>query len=90
MEHARDEQGCDEKVAFEILGKGCGCHLETVMPGDEENPLEGVPLELYKCTDISRYPTNGLHCKSAKLVDVELTSALCEAKIIGDAEWTRY
>lgn len=56
---------------------------------DEESPVEAALCELYECGDILRIPTNRLCCKSTKLVDVELTSALSEAKIIVDAEWVR-
>ena len=51
--------------------------------------LEAALGELHKCVDILRTPINRLSRKSAKLVDVELTPALCEAKIILDAECAR-
>ena len=58
--------------------------------GDNESPAENTLRELYKRMDISRSPTNGLRRKSTKLVDIELTSMLCKAKIIVEAEWKRY
>jgi len=59
------------------------------MHGDKESPVEAALSELHKCVNILRTPTNRLRRKSTKLVDVELTSALCEAKIIVDAECAR-
>jgi hypothetical protein len=59
------------------------------MHGDKESPIEAALGELHKFVDILRPPTNRLRRKSTKLVDVELTSALCKAKIIVDAEWAR-
>ena len=64
-------------------------HLEAVMHGDQESPVEATLGELHERVDISRSPTNRLRRKSAELVDVEFTSALCEAKIIVDAECAR-
>ena len=66
--------------------RDAGYHLEAVMHGDKESPVEAALGKLHKCVDILRTPTNRLRRKSTKLVDVELTSALCEAKIIVDAE----
>jgi len=64
------------------------------MHSDKESPVEAALCELHKGVDILRSPTNRLRRKSTKLVDVELTSALCVAKIIVDAEygrlWIRY
>ena len=59
------------------------------MHGDKESPVEAALGELHKCVDILRTPANRLRRKSTKLVDIELTSALCEAKIIIDAECAR-
>ena len=59
------------------------------MHGDKESSVEAALGELHKCIDILRTPTNRLRRKSTKLIDVELTSALCEAKIIVDAERAR-
>ena len=59
------------------------------MRGDKESPVEAALSELHKCVDVLRTPTNRLRRKSTKLVDVELTSALCEAKIIVGAECAR-
>ncbi len=79
-------EGSVRNVGYEMWG----FHLEAVMHGKKESQVEGVLLEPYKCTDISRYTANKLRHESTKLVDVELTSKLCEAKIISDVEWTRY
>ena len=56
------------------------------MHGDKECPVEAALGKLHKCVDILRTLTNRLRRKSTKLVDVEFASALCEAKIIVDAE----
>lgn len=63
-----------------------GYQLEAVTHGDKESPVEATFGELHKCGDILRTPTNRLGCKSTQLVDVELTSALREAKVIVDAK----
>ena len=59
------------------------------MHGDKESPVEAALGELHKCIDILQSPTNRLRRKSTKLVDVELTPALCEAKVIVDTECAR-
>jgi hypothetical protein len=64
-------------------------HLEAAMHGDKKSPVEAALSELHKCIDILRTPTNRQRRKSTKLVDVELTSALCKVKIIVDAECAR-
>ena len=64
-------------------------HLEAVVHGDNERPVETSLCEFHECVDISRTLANRLCRKLTKLVDVELTSALCEAKIIVDAESVR-
>jgi hypothetical protein len=69
--------------------RDAGYHLEAVMHGDKESPVEAALGELHKCVNILRTSTNRLRRKSTKLVDVELTSALCKAKIIVDAECAR-
>lgn len=69
--------------------RDAGYHLEAVMHGNKESPVEAALDELYECVDILRTPTNRLRRKSTKLVDVELTSAFCKAKIIVDAECAR-
>ena len=66
-----------------------GYHLEAAVHGDKESPVEAALGELHKCIDLLRTPTNRLRCKSTELIDVELTSALCKAKIIVDAECAR-
>jgi hypothetical protein len=66
--------------------RDAGYHLEAAMHGDKERPVEATLGELHKCVDILITPTNRLRRKSTKLV---LTSALCEAKIIVDAEYAR-
>ena len=63
--------------------------LKAAMHGDKENPVEAALGALHKCVDILRTPTDRLCHKSTKLVDVERTSALCEAKIIVDTECAR-
>ena len=69
--------------------RDAGYHLEAVVHGDKKSPIEAALGELHKCVDILRTPTNRLRRKPAKFVDVELTSALCEAKIIVDTECVR-
>ena len=69
--------------------RDAGYHLEAAMHGDKESPVEAALGELHKCVDILRTPTHRLRRKSTKLVDVELTSALREAKVIVDAECAR-
>ena len=64
-------------------------HLEAVMHGNKESPVEAALGKLHKCGNILGAPTNKLRRKSTKLVDIELTSALCVAKIIVDAECAR-
>lgn len=68
--------------------RDAGYHLKAVMHGDKESlsAVEAALGELHKCVDILRTPTNRLRRKSTKLVDVELTPALCMTKIIIDAE----
>ena len=69
--------------------RDAGYHLESVMHGDKESPVEAALGELHKCIDILQSPTNRLRRKSTELVDVELTSALCKAKVIVDTECAR-
>ena len=69
--------------------RDAGYHLEAVMHGDKESPVVAALGELHKYVDILRTPTNRPRRKSTKLVDVELMSALCEAKIVVDAECAR-
>ena len=59
------------------------------MHGDKKSPVEAALGELHKCIDILRIPTNRLRRKSTRLVDVELMSTLCKAKIVVDAECAR-
>jgi hypothetical protein len=66
-----------------------GYHFKAAMHGDKESTVKTALGELHKCIDILRIPTNRLRCKSTKLDDVELTSALCETKIIVDTECAR-
>ena len=66
--------------------RDAGYHLEAAMHGDKESSVEAALGELHNCVDVLRSPTNRLRRESTKLVDVELTSALCEAKIVIDAE----
>jgi Ni,Fe-hydrogenase III large subunit len=93
----RQPRGTEETHCGDFTGDGvelgdrdgvrdASYHLEAAMHGDKESPVEAALGELYECVDILRTPTNRLRCKSTKLVDVELTSALCKAKIIVDAE----
>jgi hypothetical protein len=64
-------------------------HLEAAMHGDKESPVEAALGKLHKCVDTLRTLTNRQLCKLTKLVDIELTSALCKAKIIVDTECVR-
>lgn len=66
-----------------------GYHLEAVMHSDQESPVEAAFCKPHKRADISRCATNRLRRKLAKFVNVELTSALCKAKIIVDTECAR-
>jgi hypothetical protein len=59
------------------------------MHGDEEGAVETALRELYKGVDIFRPSTNGLGRKSTELIDIELMSPLCEAKIFIDTECVR-
>ena len=61
----------------------------AIMHGDKESLVEAALGELHKCVDILRTQTNRLRHKSMKLINVELMSVLCEAKIIVDAECAR-
>ena len=64
-------------------------HLEPVMHSDKESSVVTALGELDKCFNILRTSTNRLRCKSTKFVNIELTSTLCKAKIIVDAECAR-
>ncbi len=66
--------------------RDAGHHIEAVMHGDKESSVEAALGKLHEFVDILRSPTNRLRRESTKLVNVELTSALCKAKIIVDAE----
>lgn len=66
-----------------------GYHLEAVMHGDKKNPVKATFGELYKCVDVLRSSTDRLRRESTKFVNVELASALCEAKIVVDAEYAK-
>ena len=59
------------------------------MHGDKESPVVAALGELHKCVDILKTPIDRLRRKSTKLVDIEFTSALCESKLIVDAECAR-
>lgn len=91
----RQPRGTEETHCSHFTGDGvelrdhdgvrdAGDHLETVAHGDKKSPVEAALGELHKRIDILRTPTNRLSRKSTKTVDVKLTSALCDAKIIVD------
>jgi hypothetical protein len=69
--------------------RDAGYHLEAVMHGDKESPVEAALGELHKFVNILRNSNQQLRRESTKLIDVELTSVLCKAKIIVDAECAR-
>jgi len=63
--------------------------LEAAAHGDEEGTIKSALGELFQVDDIIRTPIDGLRCKLTQPIDVENTSALCEAKSIVDAEDVR-
>lgn len=61
-------------------------HLEPVVHGDEEDAVEASLVKLLHGVDVLKRPTDGLCRKSTELTVVELMLALCETKIVVDAE----
>ncbi len=61
-------------------------YLEPVVHGNEEDAVEASLIELLHGVDVLKRPADRLCRKSTELAVVELMLALCETKIVVDAE----
>lgn len=61
-------------------------HLEPVVHGDEEDAVKASLVKLLHVVDVLKRPTDGLCRKPTELIVVEVMFALCQTKILVDAE----